>query len=348
MATYSIIGGDGKEYGSVLGEDLRKWIAEGRLNAQSLAKAESDAEFRPLSTFPEFTDAFAPPPEVPGAPPVFSPAGVADGDYELDIGGCISRGWELFKNNFGILFVASLIMIAVLLGSMFALGMVTAPLAKALTQAPVVFQVGFKYLFSLVTSLVIGPLMGGIYFTYLKVIRGQTAGAGDVFAGFQKAFAQLYLGALVTGLIVSACLLPFQYISQLKAAPVLEQLQQIQGHPPASDAILNMFHDLLHAYVGALPVLLICLIPMTYLTVCWGFTLPLIIDREMKFWPAMKTSFKMVNKHWWQLFGLTVLVGLLSGVGVLACCIGALFTAPIGIAATMYAYETIFSRSHTS
>ena len=35
---------------------MRKWIAEGRLNAQSMAKAESDAEFRPLSTFPEFAD----------------------------------------------------------------------------------------------------------------------------------------------------------------------------------------------------------------------------------------------------------------------------------------------------
>jgi hypothetical protein len=55
---YTIIGGDGKEYGPVSGEDLRKWIAEGRLNAQSLAKAESDAEFRPLSMFPELVDAF--------------------------------------------------------------------------------------------------------------------------------------------------------------------------------------------------------------------------------------------------------------------------------------------------
>jgi hypothetical protein len=41
-----------------LGEDLRKWIAEGRLNAQSLAKAESDAEFRPLSAFPELASLF--------------------------------------------------------------------------------------------------------------------------------------------------------------------------------------------------------------------------------------------------------------------------------------------------
>jgi hypothetical protein len=70
MANYTIIGGDGKQYGPITGEDLRKWISEGRLNAQSLAKAESDAEFRPLATFPELAgmfgvkapDAISPPP----------------------------------------------------------------------------------------------------------------------------------------------------------------------------------------------------------------------------------------------------------------------------------------------
>ena len=56
---YNIIGGDGKEYGPISAEDLRKWVAEGRLNAQTRAKAESDAEFRPLSAFPEFADVFA-------------------------------------------------------------------------------------------------------------------------------------------------------------------------------------------------------------------------------------------------------------------------------------------------
>lgn len=72
---YTIIGGDGKEYGSVLPGDLRKWIADGRLNAQSLAKAESDAEFRPLSTFPEFADIFAPQVAATGAPPPLAAAG---------------------------------------------------------------------------------------------------------------------------------------------------------------------------------------------------------------------------------------------------------------------------------
>ena len=53
---YVIIGGDGKEYGPVSGAELRQWVSEDRLNGRSLVKAESDAEFRPLSTFPEFAD----------------------------------------------------------------------------------------------------------------------------------------------------------------------------------------------------------------------------------------------------------------------------------------------------
>jgi uncharacterized membrane protein YgdD (TMEM256/DUF423 family) len=75
MSNYIVIGGDGKQYGPITEGDLRKWIAEGRLNAQSLAKAESDAEFRPLSTFPELADAFAPSAApLPGIAPL-APAG---------------------------------------------------------------------------------------------------------------------------------------------------------------------------------------------------------------------------------------------------------------------------------
>src|SRR5471032_1150065 len=100
MANYTIIGGDGKQYGPITGDELRKWISEGRLNAQSLAKADSDAEFRALATFPELADAFAPQAAMPDAPPVFAPAMLTEGDYELDIGDCISKGWELVKKNF--------------------------------------------------------------------------------------------------------------------------------------------------------------------------------------------------------------------------------------------------------
>jgi hypothetical protein len=59
MANYIIIGGDQKQYGPISADDMRKWIAEGRLGTQSLVKGEGDEEFRPLGGFPEFVDALA-------------------------------------------------------------------------------------------------------------------------------------------------------------------------------------------------------------------------------------------------------------------------------------------------
>src|SRR5256885_15556200 len=55
MANYKIIGGDGKEYGPIDSAQMRQWISEGRLSAQSLAQAEGGAGWQPLSNFPEFS-----------------------------------------------------------------------------------------------------------------------------------------------------------------------------------------------------------------------------------------------------------------------------------------------------
>ena len=111
MANYLIIGGDGKQYGPVTDADVRQWIAEGRLGAQSQAKAESDAEFRPLAQFPEFAEAFRPGAPAAFAPPPAAPAAgsFTERDYELDLGGCISRGWSQVTGNFGVLFVGVLV-----------------------------------------------------------------------------------------------------------------------------------------------------------------------------------------------------------------------------------------------
>ena len=338
MDNYFIIGGDGKEYGPVSEADVRLWISEGRLSAESRAKAESDAEFRALAQFPEFAGAFAAHAPAPIAP-LKSSADFLERDYELDLGGCISRGWELLKGNFGTVFASFLLMILVEMACAGALNLVIGVLGKGLLHAPIVVRLSATYFSTAVLALVMGPLMGGLFLVYLKTIRGQATSVGEVFAGFQKSFTQLFLGALVVSLIVNACMLPFNFVWQMKAGPLLEQMQHLQNDPAG---IQNLLPQLMSAFTSALPVLFVCLIPTTFFTVCWQFTLPPIIDKQMDFGTAMKTSWKMVNKHWWQVFGLTILVGLVSAAGLLGCCIGVLFTAPIGIAALMIAYETIF------
>jgi len=86
---------------------------------------------------------------------------------------------------------------------------------------------------------------------------------------------------------------------------------------------------------------LLCIIPGIYLGVAWKFTLPLVIDKQLGFWEAMELSRKVVTHQWWSLFALCLLAGLISVLGLIACCIGIFVTAPIGIAAILYAYEDI-------
>lgn len=63
---FKIIASDGKEYGPVAADILRKWLAEGRLNRQTKVQAEGAAEWRPLGQVPGFLE----PQEVPGESPV--------------------------------------------------------------------------------------------------------------------------------------------------------------------------------------------------------------------------------------------------------------------------------------
>ena len=60
---YRIIGSDGQQYGPVTAEQLRRWLTENRLNAQTQVQAEGSQEWKPLGSLPEFSADFkAPPP----------------------------------------------------------------------------------------------------------------------------------------------------------------------------------------------------------------------------------------------------------------------------------------------
>lgn len=320
---YQIIGGDGRHYGPVSEADVRQWIAEGRLNGQSLAKAEADAEFRPLATFPEFAVALGVDTPPPFAPPRgFAAAGFLNPDYELDLGGCIARGYQLLKDQFGVVFVGVLLYL-VIVGFL-----------NGLSNIPVVGPV-----FSIVSFVVTGPLIGGVYFLLLQAIRHEPVEVGAVFEGFRRQFGQLFLGTFIQGLIIGACLLPAIIFLIVEMTTTLPR----GGHLTPEELIAAIKPALL----SSLPVWFICAIPAIYLTTCWKFSLPLIIDRRLDFWTAMKTSFRQVNKHWWQVFGLAVLIGLVNVAGFMACCVGLLFTMPIGLGALMYAYETIFAGPKT-
>ena len=63
---YKIIGTDGRQYGLVGADQMRRWLAENRVNAHTLVQVEGSIEWKPLISYPEFASDFkmAPPPMV--------------------------------------------------------------------------------------------------------------------------------------------------------------------------------------------------------------------------------------------------------------------------------------------
>ncbi len=193
---YKITGADGREYGPVSDAQLKRWIIEGRANAQTKIQPEGSAEWVPLETIPEFADALA----GTAAPPTMAAADterwaqeVLSRDYQIEIGDCISRAWDLVMNNFWFL-----------VGASFVAGLIAAG--------------GFiPYLGILVGLIVGGPMMGGLYALYLKKIRGQSAMFGDLFLGFSLAFGSLLGAYLICGLLTCLglllCIAPGIYLA---------------------------------------------------------------------------------------------------------------------------------------
>jgi TM2 domain-containing membrane protein YozV len=60
---YKIIGADGQQYGPINLEQMRRWLAENRVRADTSVQAEGSSEWNPLSSFPELAA------ELKSAPP---------------------------------------------------------------------------------------------------------------------------------------------------------------------------------------------------------------------------------------------------------------------------------------
>jgi uncharacterized protein len=66
---YKIIGKDGQQYGPASADEMRRWLSENRVNAQTLVQTEGSPDWKPLSTLAEFAADLRTSPPSPGAPP---------------------------------------------------------------------------------------------------------------------------------------------------------------------------------------------------------------------------------------------------------------------------------------
>jgi hypothetical protein len=214
----------------------------------------------------------------------------------------------LYKANFGPLFIATLVVMAIIGAS----GSIPG---------------GF---------LLTGILHAGLYWFFLKWIRESKAELGDVFAGFQRQPGQLILAGLIMGIV------PLIIILVVGLPFWIPFFAGVIGSASTGTDPGNLLGHL--GWLGCLGFGIGFLVAMA-LFILWMFAYPLIIDKGLKFWPAMELSRKVVMKSFFGYLWLNVLCGLLMIAGVLACIVGIIFVAPICAGAIAYAYEDAFGRS---
>lgn len=237
---------------------------------------------------------------------------IIDQDYNISIGDCIGRGWELVKSNFWIMLGVTLL--------------VTLALAAA-QNVP--------YIGIIISLIVQGPLMGGIFWFYIRSIRGHEAGISEAFGGFGPKFLQTMLTHVVSAVIMGLFAVPGIVCMAIPLFGMMDR--QIESF----DMFLQLAGPLFFAGVG---LIIVAMFVIWYLYVSWFFALPLVMDKGLDFWPALQVSRRVVGRHWWKMFGLMFVLGLMVIVSVILCCLPVLVMLPIYYAAMMYAYEDIFGK----
>lgn len=315
MRMFTIIGGDGKEYGPATADQLRQWMTAGRVNVDTKAKALGTDEWRRLGDFAEFATPGAPPPLSAAPAPAAGPKDI-DGCARdliaragrLDVFACLDRSFTLWKENF--------------------LPLVGATLLVMVCQ----MVLGFIPILGAFAGLFLnGVFYGGLYYFYIGKFRGERREVGDVFAGFSKAFLPLMLASLLTSVIIFA-------LAMICVGPAVISLitsvaeARRTGVPPE-----------FHGFSGGLGAsgFLILFIVGVYISIAWMFTFVLIIDKGLGPWTAMEVSRRVISRQWFRVFAVAFLGGILTLLGLLGLLIGILFTLPLGIGAIMAAYEAL-------
>lgn len=236
-------------------------------------------------------------------------------DYPVRLGACVSRGCSVLFSRFGLL-----------VGTLF----VFLAISAVSSVLPVL-----EYLFPL---LFYGVLLGGVFHVYLGAMRGEPVEISDVFAGFRApSFMQLVLQTLVSATVWQLCFLP---------SVIAMKVLGVDPTPALNAARNGTFTGLAidpQTAMVLLLVLLACVIPAFYFTFCWMFSIPLIIDRGLPFWPAMQLSRRKVLQHPWRIGVLAAVAGLLSAAGLVFLGVGVILTAPLYPLITLQLYEEMFA-----
>ncbi len=157
-------------------------------------------------------------------------------------------------------------------------------------------------------------------------------------------------GAVVGGIL--AQVLQNVLIVPLGAGMVMLGARMAVGAPSRAKCILDYYDRILPLTLTMLLMyfmiilgLVLLVIPGIYLSVAYFLAFPLVVDKGLGPWQALEASRKAITHHWFGVFGLFLILGLLYLLGIIPLLIGLIWVFPLGMIAIGIVYRNIFGVS---
>lgn len=186
-----------------------------------------------------------------------------------------------------------------------------------------------------VNIFIAGPITCGIYYCFLRGIRGEGVEFGMMFKGFER-----FVPAMLIGLIAA---IPEIIAQVLRLTVQLGEIGVKQGRGNG-----NFFQaDGVDVALAGLSVVVIIVGLVAFflsiaLRISLFFALLLLAEHDMTTMEAIKLSFSAAWANLGGLILLIILEALVILLGVLALCVGIFVAMPVVYAANAFAYRQVF------
>lgn len=190
-----------------------------------------------------------------------------------------------------------------------------------------------------------GIIIGGflVFYVVLLVVSFVLGGILGVFGALSDSPAAVIVGELVIGVLASALAYPFM------AGINMVGIRRAADQPISFNEIFSHFGRTLPLVITAVVMMLLVylgmfllIIPGLYLAVAYLLAIPLVVERGLAPWQALEASRKAITQHWFKVFGLFLLLGLITLVSAIPLGIGLVWSIPLFVIAMGVLYRTIF------
>lgn len=243
---------------------------------------------------------------------------IAENSSTWSLSDILSRGIDLWKENWAMLMVSALIYFV----ASTVLGLI-------------------PYVGSFVFSLFIGPvLLGGLLAQMYEQDTIKQVNIENLFSQFKKvgSFATV---TIITSLVSILLMAPGAYFLSVEAPELFEfYAEAFMGGQPDP----TIFQDIENINLpGPLTLvsILLAFIPLILMTTLLWLAPAFITFFNMNGIDAMKYSFRSLKSRFFGAFGLTLAASIVSIAGIIACCIGIVATFPIVISVQYVLFKHI-------